>query len=63
MSVLAYGLCVEEENLHPGGIGEHLVDVKLQGRDGVHCGLKGRVSVEGERRIAECGCGCECETG
>ena len=46
--MLAYSLCVEEEDLHPGGIGEHLVDVELQGRDGVHCDeLKGRVSVEG----------------
>lgn len=63
--VLSYGLGVEEKNLHPWSIGEHLVDVELQGRDGVHCAeLKGRVSVEGRgRREVECGCGFKGERG
>lgn len=60
--VLAYGLSVKKKDFHPRGIGEHLVDVELQGRDGVHCDeLKGRVAVERVRREVVCGCGCKCE--
>jgi hypothetical protein len=28
-SAVTYGLCIEEKDLHPRGVGEHLVDVEL----------------------------------